>query len=224
MVKLFVFDGDEIPPAEYKDNKYLRCSDEITEYREDRVREVLNGINVPNHFLIRRRVDDRKDNFIVGIEKFLETCLINGHDMTEYASGDTDTRFKGHKQDKIWATDYNLEEIKKIWSEKDPIDKVWIWWPDGELPHGTVNECYLVLNGDSYTPENYGDCIDKRIHYQPDIEKRKKGLLSLILFDIRWKPYSYETSIPPKKPLRFELTLNNLPEVVEKMKQKRYFV
>jgi hypothetical protein len=102
-----------------------------------------------------------------------------------------------------------------------------IWWPEEDTgDHGQVPESYLVLDGDCYAFDKEGNFVDDRIHRQPNAEIRRKGLLSLILFDIKWddKRLHYEHGDSPRKPLRFDLTLANVPEVVRTMNQEGYFL
>lgn len=102
----------------------------------------------------------------------------------------------------IWAREYDC--IGKAFPYRIEED-------NGDFPQGFINDLSIVMDAKFYKPTN-----EHSIFYQPDIELRKKALLGIIISDVNSK-------MSKRKPLNFDLTEQNLDEVIKKIQEKDFF-
>jgi len=214
MTELFVYDVSEVNRGSY------------IPFEKDPVilgfRESLRQLNPPTPFLVRGILEDFEENSSnnrqgkntfrgksVGV--LLKKVLRNGSDNDDdkiffWPSNDESKhiRNRGLKGcDFIYAFRYN--EIENAQPYRTSND-----W--GDIPYGCVNDFSMVFDAKLYLP-----LLNSHYQfYQQDIEKRRKALLGIIISDTN-------PNRPQLQPMRYNLTPENLDDVVERLTEAGYF-
>ncbi len=217
MPELFVYDASEVNREGYA----ISYKSPIL----DGIRNALQSLNPPIPFLIRGRRGDYdllgNNNIIVkntflrkSLKDVLKDVLCNGIERSEDYKTEN-CLFESEKrhiknpsldlkpQDVIWAIMERHIFLSRPYRYEDDC---------GGFTEGKTNDFLMIIDPSLY----FCDDPSKILFYQPDIELRRQALLGIIISDTN-------PDRPKLQPMRFNLTPENLDEVVKRLTEAGYF-